>query len=144
MLLPLIHIVVPVRELTEEATVGEKIAFYRFRSNLTQEQLANILKIDTDSIIRYEKDKIPLPFYLANKIAKLFNILPEFFYDDYNSFIAYPVSKKIKEYRDEHCLSQKEMATILKVSKRTLVRWENEQAAPTRKNFQKIKSLHIF
>ncbi|MBR1443783.1 MAG: helix-turn-helix transcriptional regulator, partial [Firmicutes bacterium] len=144
MLLPFIHIVVPVRELLEEATVGEKIAFYRFKADLTQEELADILKIDADSIMRYENDKYPLPFHLANEVAKIFNILPEFIYDDYNSFIAYPASKKIKEYRSIHCLTQKEMSVILKVNKRTIMRWENEQAIPTRRNFQRIKFLKIF
>jgi len=44
--------------------------------------------------MRYENNTNELPLSEAINIAKIFNIFPELIYDDYNSFLAYPYSKK--------------------------------------------------
>ncbi|MBR1442574.1 MAG: helix-turn-helix transcriptional regulator, partial [Firmicutes bacterium] len=144
MLLPLIHIVVPVRELLEEATVGEKIAFYRFKADLTQEELANLLNISVDSVKRYENNKRCLPLEVANTMAIILNITPNFLYDEYNLFISYPYSKKMRELRINKGYTRKEFANLLGLNIRTIERWENGTKLIQREYFNLIKSYLQF
>ena len=141
MLLPLIHIVVPVRELLEEATVGEKIAFYRFKANLTQRELAEMIGIDDSTLMKYENDKLCPNLEIINRISRKLNILPDFIYDDYLSFISYPYYIKIKEIRNHLMLTHKDLAAILNISYKTIARWENRRAEPSKLNFEKLKKL---
>ena len=143
MLLPLIHIVVPVRELLEEATVGEKIAFYRFKADLTQEELAERLNIDRKTILRYENGTMKLNLRIINEIAEQLKIPPTFLYDDYFSFLAYPYSEKIKEILSDNCISTKKLAELVFVHNKTIKRWKKQVIPPNRENYEKLKELNL-
>ncbi|MBR1442353.1 MAG: recombinase family protein, partial [Firmicutes bacterium] len=141
MLLPLIHIVVPVRELLEEATVGEKIAFYRCKVDLTQRELAEMLEINRITMVKYENNIIDFNMNILHKISVVLGVPPTFLYDDYFSFIASPASKIIKNYRETHQMTQKEFAKFLNVSKREVERWESQNTIPSRDNYEKIRKI---
>lgn len=44
----------------------------------------------------------------------------------------------LKQYREEHQLSQPELAALLGVTKATICRWENGQRAPRRRDIPGI------
>jgi len=142
-LIPLIHITVPTKELSENPTVGEKIRFYHFKQNLTQEKLANMLRIDKSTILRYEANDFTLSLEMLNKIAQILNIPPNFLYDDYYSFLAYPASKKIKEYREKCNLTQKALAGRLGVHFKTIQYWENNKHIIDRQYYEIIKKIDL-
>ncbi len=143
MLIPLIHITVPTKELSENPTVGEKIRFYRFKQNLTQEKLANMLKINKSTMLRYETDDFTLSLEMVNNIAQILNIPANFLYDDYYLFLAYPASKKIKEYREKNNLTQKALADKLDVHFKTIQYWENNKHIIDRQYYEIIKKIGL-
>jgi len=79
--------------------IGKFIAERRKEKNMTQEQLADMLNIDSDSVMRYENNKRYVSLSILDKMADIFQIPVNFLYDEYTSFIAYPYSEKIKEIR---------------------------------------------
>ena len=142
-LMTLIHIILPIKELSDNPTIGEKIKYYRFINNLTQEDLAKLLNISRTTIIKYENSELSVPLNVLNKAAELFNIPSDFLYDDYSSFLAYPCSKKIKEIRKKENLTQQKLADSLNVSKKTIKTWESGRGLISRENFQKLKKLYL-
>lgn len=142
-LIPLIHITVPTKELSENPTVGEKIRFYRFKQNLTQEKLADILNIDRITMIKYETCQVYPSLNLLKDIADKLSIPANFLYDEYYAFLDYPYSKKLKEKRLKENLTQKEFAEKLNVSRRSIEYWENGNRIMSRELFDKLKSLNL-
>lgn len=71
--------------------IGKKIAYFRKEKNLTQTDLANILGITKQTIIKYEAGKTSIPVDTLLKISNFFNVPIEiFFYEDFSN------SKEIK------------------------------------------------
>nr|DAI75226.1 MAG TPA: Repressor protein CI [Caudoviricetes sp.] len=71
--------------------IGKKIAYFRKEKNLTQTDLANILGITKQTIIKYEAGKTSIPVDTLLKISNFFNVPIEiFFYEDFTN------SKEIK------------------------------------------------
>lgn len=71
--------------------IGKKIAYFRKEKNLTQTDLANILGITKQTIIKYEAGKTSIPADTLLKISNFFNVPIEiFFYEDFTN------SKEIK------------------------------------------------
>ena len=143
MLLPLIHIVVPVRELLEEATVGEKIAFYRFKAGLTQKELAEMLGVNRATFLRYENDMLKLDIDLLYDISEILSIPPNFLYDEYVMFLVYPYSNKIKNILKNKGLTEKELAAMLNISTKTVSRWVNNVTPPSKIMYERLKNLHL-
>jgi len=142
-LIPLIHITVPIKELSENPTVGEKIRFYRFKQNLTQEQLADILNINRITMIKYENDSLFPSLEMLKLIAKEFKIPTIFLYDDYISFINYPYSKRIKEIRNRKELTINQFAEILNINRHTIGKWERKEQIVSRESYNKLKELNL-
>lgn len=71
--------------------IGKKIAYFRKEKNLTQTDLANVLGITKQTIIKYEAGKTSIPVDTLLKISNFFNVPIEiFFYEDFTN------SKEIK------------------------------------------------
>lgn len=136
----LIHIAVPIKELPLNATLGDKIKFYRFKNNITQEQLAVMLKIGLGTLKKYENETLYPTLKVLNCMAEIFEISPYLLYDEYNCFLAYPSEKKILEYRKKNNLTKDELAKKLNVTTKTIRFWENGGNI-SRKNFLKIQKL---
>ncbi len=60
-------------------SIGQKIKLLRFKKNLEQNELAKLIGMSNDMISLYERDKnIPSPKAIK-KIAKVFEVTPDYF-----------------------------------------------------------------
>ena len=59
----MLHFVYPLRTINDDATIGEKIAFYRKKRNLFGNDLSNLIGIDRVTMIRYENNQLDCPLY---------------------------------------------------------------------------------
>ena len=67
--------------------IGDKIISLRKKNKITQDELADALKISKQSILNYETEKRQIPIDLLSKIANFFNLpIEAFFSDDYDNF----------------------------------------------------------
>jgi len=121
------------------STVGGKIKYYRSLNGLLQKELSDISGIDRATILRYENNQVIHFLDICNKIAEIIGIDPFLIYDEYLSFIAGSFGSKIKLLRKSIKLTQVEFGQALGVHKKTIERWENEMACPTRENYILIK-----
>jgi len=143
MLMPLIHIIVPIKELSENPTIGEKIKFYRFKNSLTQSDLADVLDIDVETLSKYENNKAYPSLVLVNSMSKIFNIPCEFLYDDYYNFINYPYFEKVKEIRKKSNITQQQFADSLNISRETVKRWEKAVRVVSKEYYDRIKDFYL-
>lgn len=62
--------------------IGSKIAFFRKERNITQTELATVLGITKQTIIKYEAGKNPIPVDTLLEIAKILAVPIESFFSD--------------------------------------------------------------
>lgn len=75
--------------------IGEKIISLRKKNKITQDELANALKISKQSILNYETEKRQVPIDILAKIANFFKIpIEAFFSEEFEDF------KKIETEKD--------------------------------------------
>ncbi|WP_312353921.1 helix-turn-helix domain-containing protein [Aminipila sp.] len=63
-----------IEESTPTTTIGKNIQRFREKMNLTQEQLGEIVELDTETIQQYELDKKQLTRKILCKIAEALNV----------------------------------------------------------------------
>ena len=137
----LYHIACEMRTLPEDATVAEKIRFYRMKRDMNGDMLAELIGMSRFAIMYYESgEREPLLHDLKNMAAVL-GIEADKLYDDYYRFLDYPCSAKIKEIRAAHNLTQNRLGKILVVDRRTVERWENGKTSVSRNTWDKLKGL---
>ncbi len=129
--------------LDENATVGEKIRFYRNKRHMLGNTLADKIGMGRYAIMNYEAGITEPLLEDLQKIAYALDIESDKLYDDYYTFMAYPYSKKIKELRKEKKLLQRELGVLLGVTRRAVERWEHESNRVTRDMWEKMKELNL-
>lgn len=127
--------------MSDLSTVGGRIRYYRLLNGLFQEDLCHGTGIDRTTIIRYENNQLIHSLDLCNKIAAAIGIEPSLLFDEYLSFISSDYGHKIKKARRISKLTQKELGQAIGVHRKTIVRWENERAYPTRENYEILKEF---
>lgn len=129
--------------LDENATVGEKIRFYRNKRHMLGNTLADEIGMSRYAIMDYEAGTTEPFLEDLQKIAYALDIESDKLYDDYYNFMAYPYSQKIKEMRKERKLLQRELGALLGVTRRAVERWEHESNRVTRDMWEKMKELDL-
>ncbi len=105
----------------ELITYGDHLRKKRLDLNLTQQQVAKIINVTTESITNWE----------LNRNTPNFNQIPKII-----SFLGYtPLINEnpIKKYRIERGISQKELAKILNIDTTTLSRIERNKGNRVKK-----------
>ena len=114
-------------------TYGDHIRKKRLDLNLNQPQVAKLMNVTTDTITNWE----------LNRGNPTLTYIPKII-----SFLGYtPISEenRIKQYRIEKGLTQKELSKILNIDPTTLARIESGKGNRINKKVQeKINSLDIF
>ncbi len=142
--------------LSDTATIGARIKYYRLQKGLTQEQLARSCGTSRAHIIDLEKNKISNTKPQAiQDIANALQISPLKLVTSTNrnnkggNFIDYiipPVSlgARIKNLRLKKGITQKELVRRTKLSKDCIWRYEKNIAKPNRNILMKIaRSLNV-
>ena len=89
----------------------------------------------------YENNKTEPGLELLQRISNVLNIPVTKLCDDYYMFLRYPYSKKLKELRAEHGLTQGELGKILGIVAKSVARWEQGRAVVTREQWKKLHRL---
>jgi transcriptional regulator with XRE-family HTH domain len=129
------------RILSKNATVAEKIRFYRTKRDMHGYMLAELVGLSRHAIMDYENNQTEPLLKDLKKIATTLGIEADMLYDDYYRFLDYPYSEKIREIRKEHGLHQRQLAKILGADRRTIERWEHGRSVIKRATWGKLKIL---
>jgi transcriptional regulator with XRE-family HTH domain len=140
---PMLHFVYPLRTISDDATIGEKIAFYRKKRNLFGNDLANLIGIDRVTMIRYENDQLDCPYDVIIRISEALNVDRHLLMDEYLQFIDYPYSVFIKQRRKELHLRQCDLGEQLGVTRRQIERWEHSVNIIPKEKYHKLKDIHF-
>ena len=127
--------------LCENATVAERIRFYRTKRNLTGNTLAMQIGLSRYAIMNYENATTEPTLVDLKKIASALDVNPCMLYDGYYQFLDYPYSMRIKQLRVEHQLHQRELGAVLGVNRRAVERWELGKAVISRATWEMLVSL---
>ena len=139
----LYHIACDIRTFPENATVAEKIRFYRTKRNMHGHTLAELVGLSRYAIMYYENNQTEPSLDDLKKIATALSIEVDKLYDDYYRFLDYPYSEKIKEIRKERGLYQHQLAKMLGSDRRTVERWERGRGVIKRATWEKFKELGL-
>jgi len=105
--------------------------------------LADILGVSRSLITLYEKGHNSPTVDDLQRIAAALNIEAGLLYDDYFRFLASPYTDRIKQIREEHNLSSKELGAMLGVTSVTINCWQRGQHVVSRKTWEELKSLDL-
>ena len=127
--------------MSENATIAERIRFYRTKRGMTCDTLAERVGQSRHGIMYYENNEVEPSLDNLKSIAGALDIKPDMLFDDYYRFLDYPYSDKIKQIRAERHLPQREFGEMLGVDRRTVERWEHGRHIPPREILDKLKAL---
>ena len=114
---------------------GEKLFQLRDRLGLTNMEMAKLLNISDSLYSRYEKEKQTIPIkhlislcnYFNVSLDYIFNFTKEKNYTNNNDTINYQLQHlRLKEIRKEHKLTQKRLASLIKVAPSTISDYESQ------------------
>lgn len=106
----------------------DNLVYFRRKSGITQEELANRTGITQSIIAKYETGKRNISIENALKIAKALNISveelfesnePYDYYNNPNTFNSCGLSIRLKKLREETRFTQEKAAEVLNVSRET-------------------------
>lgn len=127
--------------LSKGETVGKRIAYYRKKKQLSQQQLADLAGVSVCTIKRIENDKTVNNSVSIIKIIQSLQIDQELVFDDYYTFIMDNYSQWLKDYRHKNKLTQKQLSELLHIHIKLVMRWEQKKLIPSRKYYHLIKQL---
>lgn len=104
----------------------------RKKLKLSQEELAKLMGITRQSIIRYENGEQMPNSEFKKKLATILNMTNTEM-DEKDIFSDY-----LKDFRAEQQMTQQELADILKISKKTISRYENGDRVPSESTIREI------
>ena len=131
------------RTLAENATLSEKIRFYRAKRNMNGDTLAEMVGLSRFAIMYYENAQTEPLLDDLKKIALALGIEADTLYDDYYRFLDYPYTKKIKEIRTANDLLQRELGEILGVTRRAVERWEHGKNVVSHETWNKLRAFDL-
>lgn len=139
----LYHLSCELRTLDENATVGEKIRFYRMKRNIHGYTLAEQVGLSRYAIMYYENGQTEPLLEDLQKMADALCIARDKLYDDYYRFLDYPYTVRIKQLRQENGFLQRELGALLGVTRRAVERWEAGKNITTRETWEKLRKLDL-
>lgn len=89
----------------------------------------------------YENNKTEPGLELLKRISAALNLPIAKLCDNYYMFFRCPYSKRLKEIRAEHDLTQGELSKLLGVAAKSVARWEQGRAVVTREQWKKLHRL---
>ena len=139
----LYHLVCEMMNLSENATVSERIRYYRRKAGLYTHGLAELAGISRHAVMDYESGTSEPSLELLNKIAAVCGVEADKLYDGYYAFLAYLYSAKIKEIRKANSLLQHDLGALLGVGKSAVADWEQGRTVIKRKTWERLMELEL-
>ena len=111
----------------------EKLKFLRERIGITQEQVGNLINVDRKTYSHYENEDIIISIKHLNTICNYFDVSLDYIFN-FNNNLKYEKSKleinkelsgkRLKEFRKNNKLTQKDLAKILNIGQSTIAEYE--------------------
>ncbi len=131
----------------------EKLRNLREDAELTQEDIANILGIHRSTYTSYEIERDTMPINHLNTLCNYFNVSIDYVLG-FNTKMQYPHNRKnidkklltsrLKDFRKNNHLTQKQIAEIFKISRSTWTGYEyGHYQIPTLILFTIAKDYHV-
>jgi transcriptional regulator with XRE-family HTH domain len=102
---------------------------------LLQKEVAGILGVDTTTINNWERNRCKPKLYLIPRIVGFLG------YSPFSTIEKHTISESIKMYRSMHGLSQKKLASVLRIDPTTLARWEKGLSPPGERLRKRLAGL---
>lgn len=122
-------------------TIGGKIRYYRKNKKMTQQDLALAAGLEVSTIKRLENNKSRPELATCKLLAQALDIMPEMIYDEYLQFITSDYAHYIKSYRKQHNLTQIQLAKLLNIHIKNIMRWEQQISFPSVQLYKILTSL---
>jgi transcriptional regulator with XRE-family HTH domain len=139
----LYHLVCEMVSLAGNATVGDRIRYYRRKAGLYTHDLAELAGISRYAVMDYESGVSEPPLELLNKFAAVCSVEADKLYDGYYAFLAYPYPAKIKEVRKANSLFQHDLGVLMGVGKSAVAEWEQGRTVTKRKTWERMVELGL-
>ena len=110
----------------DDTTFGGAVKRQRIENHMTIKQVANVVGLSVDTLMRIEQNKYDL--YNTDKLKKLCNILDlnaQKICSPYQLFLMNNQGKQILKLRKLHNLSQKQLSKLLGTDRQAISRYEN-------------------
>lgn len=118
---------------------SDKLKWYRYKKSMFQQDIADYLKIDRSTYIRYEHGEMDYyPIDKLKSIAELFHIDVTDLLDDYNRFLYDGQGQQIRTLRKNMGLTQYQFAEKYGINTSTVKHWENNSCTISKNIWEKI------
>lgn len=110
----------------DDSTFGGAVKKQRIEKHMTIKQVANIVDISVDTLMRIEQNKYDL--HNADKFRKLCDILDldtQKICSPYQLFLLNNQGEQILKFRKDNHLTQKQLASLLGIDRQAISRYEN-------------------
>lgn len=115
-------------------TLGDHLRKKRLDLKLLQREVAERLKVDETTIYLWESNRVKPSLSAIPKIIDFLGYMPFKVHAD-------SLGKKILNFRLIHGLSQKKLASLLKIDQSSIGNWERGEHWPSKKLRNKLISL---
>lgn len=131
----------------DDSTFGGAVKKQRIEKHMTIKQVADVVGLSIDTLMRIEKNKYNL--HNADKLKKLCDILgldAQKICSPYQLFLlnnhGEQIGEQILEFRKSHNLSQRELANMLGINRQAVSRYENNINPMSYKLWDKFNNLY--
>ena len=110
----------------DDSTFGGAVKKQRIERHMTIKQVANIVDISVEALMRIEQNKYDL--HNADKLRKLcdiFNLDTQKICSPYQLFLLNNQGEQILKFRKDNHLTQKQFAELLNTDRQAISRYEN-------------------
>lgn len=125
--------------------VGDKLRLVRLSAGKLQSELAEHLGIDRITYLRYENGQVSehnMNIEILKETALFCGRSYDYCFNAYHAFLDRGVGNQLREYREQHGLTQAKLAGKLGIYPTTVKRWESGESRPSPKYISWLLSLN--
>ena len=121
---------------------GMKIRYYRYQKDLHQKDLADYVGFTRPAMVYYEStERDYYEIDILKKFSEILEVELEDLLDDYNMFLYQGQAARLKEFRKENHLTQKQLAKFLGVDVTKIKGWEQSRVRMSKASYNKFVSF---
>ncbi|WP_399552216.1 helix-turn-helix transcriptional regulator [uncultured Clostridium sp.] len=130
-------------QFKNDNSTADKLKYYRLKSGLTQNQLADIVGFSNGSCIKDIEIGRKLPGRnISKKLAAYFKLDTKYFFDKYLESTD-TIKLILKDYREKHNLTIKQVSNKFNISQTAWQSWESGNNYPSRSKYELLKKYNI-
>lgn len=127
----------------DDSTFGGAVKKQRIEKHMTIKQVANVVGLSVDTLMRIEQNKYDL--HNADKLKKLCDILnldAQKICSPYQLFLLNNQGEQIQKFRKDNHLTQKQLAELLNTDRQAVSRYESNINPMSYKLWDKFNNLY--